>query len=144
MKRIAVIPIILAIVISVFSACSISQTKTDNMTVNISGSDLYSQKELNSAVKVIENELSDGHIISSILRIEYCGDTVSKENLDYCNTLNSSNNKYVSCAVFETDFITTDSAGEEGFNEDDTYYDFSFYLAKTNGGDWEIVTSGYA
>lgn len=142
MKKAIVLPVILIAFILVFSACS--KTKTNALYLDIGGSEIYSQEELSEAVDVIKNNLSDGRIIDSILRIKYCGDTVSQDNLDYCNILNDGSAEYTNCAVFETDFITTSNAGEEGFNENDTYYDFMFYLAKTDDGNWKIVTSGYA
>lgn len=142
MKKAIILPVILFALILVFSACS--KTKTNALYLDIGGSEIYSDEELNEAVEVIKNNLSDGRIIESILRITYCGDTVSQDNLDYCNILNDGSAEYTSCAVFKTDFITTSNAGEEGFNENETYYDFAFYLAKTDGGNWEIVTSGYA
>lgn len=113
------------------------------MAVNISGCELYSKDDLESAVEVIEDDLANDRSISSILRIEYCGDTISQDNIDYCNTLNHGLSEYVDCAVFDVDF-TTKSHVEVGFEPNETYKDFGFCLARTAGGNWKIITSGYA
>lgn len=142
MKKISIIPVLILSFVLMLSACS-NTVNTENMAVNISGSELYSKDDLETAVKVIEKDLAHDRSISSILRIEYCGDTVSQDNIDYCNTLNQGLSKYVDCAVFDVDFKTK-SHVDVGFEPNETYKDFGFCLARTDGGNWKIIASGYA
>lgn len=142
MKKISIIPVLILSFVLMLSACS-NTVNTENMDINISGCELYSKDDLESAVEVIEDDLANDRSISSILRIEYCGDTFSQDNIDYCNTLNHGLSKYVDCAVFDVDFKTKKHV-EVGLEPNETYQDFKFYLARTDGGNWEILTCGYA
>ena len=74
--------------------------------------------------------------------IKYEGDTVSQNNLNYCNELATDGKIYTDCAVFKTCFRSP--INNSGALEPNALYTWSYYLARTSDGPWEIVTGGYA
>ena len=112
-----------------------------NAKVNLGTSEFYSDEELQSAVDVILNEIGSWSSVKKVYDVAYCGDETAADNLDYCNMLNGK--EYTQCVVFESSFFTSHSAGSEGFNPDDKYSGWKWYLAKNDGGEWELLTWGY-
>ena len=74
--------------------------------------------------------------------IRYAGDECnSEENIKWVNTLGEGKN-YTECIEFYTDFHSPKEA--VGAWEPDTEYtDYNWYLARTDGGTWELVNWGY-
>lgn len=109
--------------------------------INLGESDIYSEENLQSAADVIINVIGGWLSVEQVYDITYCGDELSADNLDYCKMLRDKN--YTQCVVFKSDFLTSDSAENEGFNSNSRYDDWMWYLAKTDDGEWELLTWGY-
>ena len=103
-------------------------------------SDLYTKEEREAAVKLISDtvESFEG---CKLYAVKYEGDDVSKKNLEYCNSLAADGITYTECIVFTSYFRSPIfNAGAWNPNE---IYDWSWYLARADGGAWEIITYGY-
>ena len=108
------------------------------------GESTYSKIELRHGVRMIEHDLSpslsreDGVIYA----IEYAGDAYSQSRLAYCNELGLARDGtvYTECMVFQTSFNTGNFVGMS--MDKYTSLTWSFTLAKTETGIWEIVTAG--
>ncbi len=109
--------------------------------INLGESDIYSEEDLQSAADVIINEIGGWSSVKQVYDITYCGDELSEDNLDYCKMLGEKN--YTQCAVFKSDFFTSNSRESGGFNPNSRYDDWMWYLAKTDDGEWELLTWGY-
>lgn len=110
--------------------------------VRLGKSDVLSQDSLQSAANSILAEISSWDSVKRVYDVTYCGDKISADNLDYCIMLGEKN--YTQCAVFTSSFFTANSMGSGGFNPNSRYDGWSWYLAKTADGDWELLTWGYA
>lgn len=110
--------------------------------VNLGESNALSRESLQSAANVILDEIGSWHSVKRVYDVTYCGDEMSADNLDYCIMLGEKN--YAQCAVFKSDFLTGNSAESDGFNSNNDYTDWQWYLAKTENGEWELLTWGYA
>ena len=102
---------------------------------------LYTKEERQAAAKLISDtvESFEG---CKLYAVKYEGDEVSKKNLEYCNSLAADDVTYSESIVFSSYFLSPIfNAG--AWNPNDLY-SWSWYLARTNGGDWEILTYGYA
>lgn len=109
--------------------------------INLGKSDVYLEEDLQYAADIIINVIGGWSSVEQVYDITYCGDELSEDNLDYCNMLRDNN--YTQCAVFTSDFFTSDSAENDGFNSNSRYDDWMWYLAKTDDGEWELLTWGY-
>ena len=102
---------------------------------------LYTKEERQAAAKLISDtvESFEG---CKLYAVKNEGDEVSKKNLEYCNRLSADGVTYSESIVFTSYFLSPIfNAG--AWNPNDLY-SWSWYLARTNGGDWEILTYGYA
>lgn len=138
MKKLRVIILFLCIIVFI-SGCS---NNTANVKIDLGKSDIYTQEDLEEAANIVLNEIKTWESVTVVYTISYCGDEASAKQLDYCNSL--SDKGYVQCALFESSFK---SAGEDksgGFNPNDVYEGWQWYLARTDGGQWELIMWGYA
>ncbi len=113
--------------------------------VSFSGSsEIFDKDDLAAAAKAVENELNGFEDVKTVLTIHYCGDeTQTQKNREYCESLALSQSVTVDAfAVFEASFTT--KRNTQSFNSNDLYTGFTFYLARRNGGNWVVLTCGYA
>jgi len=103
-------------------------------------SSIYSHAEIDEAAQRIRNKVNewDGCKLDTI---RYVGDERCLEELDYCNTLNDGEIPYTQCIVFQTDLRSPFFGG--GAWKPNAHYDWNWYLARSDGGDWDLLTWGY-
>ena len=113
----------------------------DEVSIDYGTSDLFSGDDKIEAVDVIQAEFDtwDGCVLHSI---RYAGDEcMSEENLEWMNQLRGGQN-YTECIEFLSDFHSpVENAG--AWEPDTEYTDYQWWLARTDGGSWELLTNGY-
>lgn len=102
-------------------------------------SELYSQQDMDVAIKIITNEFDswDG---CKLYSISYTNDVLCKRELEYCNSLTDGENEYVECIIFRTRFRSPIFGG--GSWNRNFVYDWTWYLARTVSGEWQLLTWG--
>ena len=102
-------------------------------------SELYSQQDMDSAIEIITNEFGswDG---CKLYSINYTDDNLCQRELKYCNTLANEGVAYDECIVFRIQFRSPVFGG--GAWNANFRYEWSWYLARTEGGEWELLTWG--
>lgn len=134
------VAVLLAILLS---GCAVfSGTDTENTKIDLGTSEIYTNSELQSAADHILAEFRSWKSVEEVYTLTYCGDEKAADNLEYCNQLNEK--EYDQCVIFESAFLTSGSAESEGFEANSRYNGWEWCLARANGGDWEILTCGYA
>lgn len=108
-------------------------------SINYGKSDIYSRQDMNEAVDLIKNEFYSWHGCK-LYSISYTSDDFCQRELEYCNTLAQDGVVYDECIVFRMDFRSPIFGGG-GWNAN-FRYDWSWYLARTAGGEWELLTWG--
>ena len=74
--------------------------------------------------------------------LQYAGDICcNRENLDWMNDL-SDGETFTQCAEFLSDFHSP-AEGGGAWEPDFEYTDWQWWLARTEGGDWQLLTWGY-
>ncbi len=104
-------------------------------------SELYTREELEDAAALAVAEL-DSWEVCELHSLRYAGDACcTEENLQWMHELRPDGN-YTQIAEFLTDFHTAPDAG--GAWEPDTEYtDYQWWLARSEGGAWELLSWGY-
>ena len=98
----------------------------------------YSQQDMAAAVALIEENLPEGcHLYS----IRYTDDAVCEGARDYCNLLAGGGVHYDECIVFRVSFRAP-LFGRQPVLTSFMLYDWIYYLGRTAGGSWKIVTFG--
>ena len=111
--------------------------------VNFGNSVLFLEEDLNAAMNLIREQIASWEGVQLRL-IRYAGDENStKENLDWLNGHEDTN--YTECALFKTDFHTPEEGEGNALalDPDFEYEDYGWWVARVDGGEWQIVDSGY-
>ena len=111
-------------------------------------SEIYSREDMDSAITIIKEMFSrwDGCELHTIRYTDddYCN---TKENIEWLNELAQSRgyepNFTQSIAFFSNFHSPKYENHNTTFNTDSEYEDWSWYLARTNGGKWKLITFGY-
>lgn len=137
MKRLVSVLFILCLLVSL-CACGSAEYEVD-----YGQSSLYTKEDMNNALMVVEKRFNKWSPKCKLLSVEYAGDESSgADNLEYCNSL-SDGAVYAECIVFTSSFHTP-KGNPSSFEPDETYTGWLWYLAREAGGEWVVVTSGYA
>ena len=129
-----------------FAACGQDQGKTSDaqetsVTIDYGTSKLYSKEEMDAAISVIQKEFKtwEGCEMHSI---RYAGDDCNNDsNLEWVNSLNENGN-YTQYIEFHSDFHSPKEGGD-AWEPDYEYKNWEWCLARSDGGDWELVSWGY-
>jgi D-alanyl-D-alanine carboxypeptidase len=117
-----------------------------DVVIDLGSSDIYDEQVRQDAISVVRDEIArwDG---VELHKVAYLGDEcASADNLKWMNDIGQANNmpKFVEVIAFTTDYHTPKDAETAGAWEPDTEMtDWQFWLARPEGGDWQIVTNGY-
>ena len=116
--------------------------KSAKVTEDLGNSTVYTREELSDAVVQIKCKFASLSFAGCELHsIRYAGDGANNaENIKWLSDVGRT--KYAQVAEFLTDFHSpVKDAG--AWNADYEYTNFQWWLARTAGGGWEIVTWGY-
>lgn len=104
------------------------------------GSAIYTHRDMESAFIMVENKF-DTWEGCEMHNIRYAGDAcVTEDNLKWMNELGGKT--YRNCIEILTDFHSPVEGGG-AWEADTDYKDFQWWLARTDGGEWELLTWGY-
>ena len=119
----------------------------------LTGSSLYTEEELFDAVRLIKDKFASFSGDCELHCIRYAGDEANNsENLEWLNSLREVRSnippedvgkKYVQVAEFLSDFHSPVEEGPYAWEVDTEYRDYQWWLARLEGGGWEIVSWGY-
>lgn len=116
--------------------------RAPDVAVDLNGSGLYSAEELYDAMLAVKCRFAS-FAGCELHAIRYAGDEAnSEENLAWLNSL-SEDGGFTQVAELLTDFHSPVGEGPYSWNPDYEYTDYQWWLARTDGGSWEIVTWGY-
>lgn len=111
-----------------------------DVTIDYKTSELYTKEDMDSAIEEIEKEFGtwEGCVLYSI---SYTDDTKCTDNLSYINTL-AVDKEYDECIVFTSNFHSPVEGGG-AWEPDYDYENWEWYLGRTEGGNWDLLTWGY-
>ena len=110
-----------------------------NVEYDYGESDIYTQEDMDSAINVILDEFDtwEGYELHNVRYIsDDCADDI------YLEWLNGNENNYTECIEFVTDFRTP-LEDTEVVSANCIYKDWEWWLAREDGGQWELVSYGY-
>ena len=129
-----------ALLILALAACG--GEKTTEPEVDYGSSDLYSKEEMDAAITAIRAEF-DTWEGCELHALRYAGDeSASQENLDWMNELRKDGEAFTQCIEFLSDFRTSGEAASD-LEADQEYQNWQWWLARSDGGDWQLMTWGY-
>ena len=138
------IAILLLITVLCGAAACAKKQKTE-VSIDYGNSALYSKEDMDAAIAVIRKEFDtwDGCELHSI---SYgSDDACSAENIRWMNELEAANDAqetFSQCILFKSDFHSPKNGGG-AWNADQEYTDWQWWLARSEGGQWKLMTWGY-
>lgn len=144
MKRLICILLSFTVLLSM-SACNVQLNTTgDVKNVKIEkweASKLYSDDEINSAIKAVENYFKKEFGGCTLTKITYAGDT---ESLDETVYRKDNGYDYDKVIILVSSF-DTDSFGSDGvLTPNSTYDNWIWIMGKKHGGRWKHIDHGFA
>lgn len=117
---------------------------TSNVKIDYGTSSVYSQKEMDAAIDVIKKQFRSfaGCELHSLsyLSDEECN---GADNVKWMNALRTEDQKeaFTQCIAFHSSFRSPKDGGDAW--EADQEYTWSWWLARSEGGQWKLMTWGY-
>lgn len=115
---------------------------SEDVVIDYGTSEIYSQDDMDAAIALIREEFGKWDEGCELHSIRYASDEcVTEENLRWMNDLGEDQN-YTQVIEFLSDYHSpVDAVG--AWEPDTEYTDWQWWLARTEGGEWELMTSGY-
>ena len=111
-------------------------------------SKIYSQADMDESIALIQEQFAKW-TGCEMYNLRYAGDECnSEENIKWMNELIEARgykDKCTHCIEFFSDFYVSKDAQKYNltFNPDSEYKDWQWWLARTDKGEWELLTWGY-
>ncbi len=131
--------------ICIFALVACGSKTPPEIKIDYGTSSVFSQEEMDAAIELIEKEFStwDGCELHSI---SYSSDEeCSADNVAWMNDLEEANDAeetFTQCIMFKSSFHSPKNGGG-AWNPDQEYTDWQWWLARSDGGQWKLMTWGY-
>ena len=102
------------------------------------GSNIYTDDEIESAIKVIKADFKKDWKGCALKKIAYLGDERLKDYQEFADR-----NNYTDVLVLTSDFYVAPTGADGSLNADSTYKDFKWILVRNKGEAWKHVDHGY-
>ena len=117
---------------------------TSNVKIDYGTSSVYSKKEMDAAIDVIKKQFRS-FAGCELLSLSYMSDEECNgaDNVEWMNELRTENQKeaFTQCIAFHSSFRSPKDGG--GAWEANQEYTWSWWLARSEGGQWKLMTWGY-
>ncbi len=116
--------------------------KINNVRVGSVESELYSEKDINDAIRVIVREFDRSWTGCTLTSICYAGDELTGAESEYylhTRAMYDADELIILLSSFDVD----ESGGDGSFNPNSTYDGWEWILIRDRGGRWKHVDHGY-
>lgn len=115
-----------------------SNINKDEITIDYGHSSIYTEKDMDKAVKLIFKEFK-GWLGCEMHSLRYAGDEYNnEENLQKLNEAKEGGN-YTQCMIFLCDYHAPRDGGG-AWEPDKEYIDYEWWLGRSGDGDWQLLT----
>ncbi len=109
--------------------------------IDFGNTELYTEQDMNEAIAIIKNHFEESEL-GKLYSIQYAGDEKCAKELEYCNSSAKDGKIYTQCIVFQSVYRT--KLYGEVVQDNFTRYDMDWILARTENGEWNLITCGQA
>ena len=111
-----------------------------NVQIESVSSEIYSEKDIDAAIRVIVREFDRSWKGCTLTSIAYAGDEkTQRESSYYLDKYDDASELIVLTSSFEVD----GSGGDGSLNPNSTYNAWSWILVRSPGGSWRHIDHGY-
>lgn len=140
MKRFLITALCFAMVL-LFVGCG--KGDISNVKIDYGTSSIYSKEDMDAAIEVIEKRFSS-FAGCELHSLSYASDERNNiYTVQWMNDLGGDNNQevFTQCIAFDSSFHSPKK--DKGTWAVDTEYTWSWWLARSEGGEWKLMTYGY-
>ena len=138
----------ITLLLFVICFCTLSGCQKSTATevkIDYGTSEIYTNEDMDAAIKLITDEFNtwEGCELHSITYSS--DDECNSDNIAWLNELAKANDisdTFTQCIMFKSDFHSPKDGGG-AWNADTEYTDWQWWLARTENGDWNLITWGY-
>ena len=124
---------------------SCGKADTSEVEIDYGTSSLYSKEDMDAAMKVIRKQFRsfEGCELHSLSYIsdETCSDPDTLAWMNDLRTEKDTKDPFTQCIAFDSSFRSPENGG--GAWEANEEYTWSWWLARSEGGKWKLMTWGY-
>lgn len=137
--------LVLLSVVLILALTGCGSKPAPELVIDFGSSSLFTVEELNSAVELIQDEFNtwEGCELHSI---SYAGDQeCSEANIAWMNDLAAADGEteaFTQCIMLTSSFHSPKN-GAGAWEKDHEYTDWQWWLARSEGGEWKLMTWGY-
>jgi D-alanyl-D-alanine carboxypeptidase len=104
---------------------------------------LFTKEDMDSAIALINAEFDTWEHCES-LEVSYTSDEeCNEENIAWMNSLaDEGAEPFTQCMKFVSTFVT-DAEADGAWEPETEYNDYEWWLARTEGGEWQLMSWGY-
>ncbi|MDO4797065.1 MAG: M15 family metallopeptidase [Coriobacteriales bacterium] len=120
--------------------------KKADYEVDYGTSEVYTHDDIDAAVKAVMAEFGTWKGCT-MKKVAYTNDQTCKDNLEYANSLRKEGTpEFTQAMVLTSDFHSPSAEEAQGtaWEPDTDYKDYTWTLGRTDGGEWQLLTWGYA
>ena len=131
------IPLLVMMILAVLlSACG--KGDVSQVSVNRRYSQIYTEKEIDDAIRVAIGYFKDEFEGCRLLEIGYAGDERGEALVEWADRYGVDQ-----VMILVSSFETGPGGGDGSLNPNDTYRNWQWILGRSNGGKWKHLTHGY-
>lgn len=117
------------------------QANVSKVAIDYGYSQTYTKEDMNEAIKLIKREFSKWNGCE-LHNIAYSSDERNNEDtISWMNELGK-DKEFTECIMFTSNFHSPKNGGG-GWNADEEYTNYQWWLARKENGKWELLTWGY-
>ena len=133
MRKTLLLPLCAAMLLTLAACGSVKNVRTEEVA-----SELYSQKDIDSAIGVIKKEFVQNWDGCTLTEISYAGDDVSEKYPEWAER-----NDADEVIVLTSSFDVAEQGASPSLDPGNTYTRWMWILVRSNGGAWRHVDHGY-
>lgn len=99
---------------------------------------MYTEKEIDNAIKVVEKYFKKEFSGCTLTKIGYAGDEKSQGHIDFAERINGDE-----IIVLISSFDVDSSGGDGSLEPNSTYNNWMWILARKDGVQWKHIDHGY-
>lgn len=123
-----------------FYGCTPINGVVRNVKVEKVDSEIYSEEDINKAIKVVEEYFIKNFGGCRLEKIAYAGDERTKSEKQYRSEHSENDDEVI---VLISNFYVYPNGGDGSLSTDSTYTNWNWILERKPNGDWEHIDHGY-
>ena len=132
-------------IVLTLSLIGCGNSSTANVKIDYGTSSIYTEEDMNAAIEIIKKQINSWEDCE-LHSLSYSSDNIcnNTDNIAWMNDLEEANDNkevFTQCIMLESSFRSPKNGGGAWVANEE--YTWSWWLARSEGGEWKLMTWGY-